>query len=181
MTRAAERRQHAIALRQRLDATRNEQTILFHGRSMAPALADGDCLRVRRVPLAELRPGDIVVFADGEQLIVHRLLALHTRAAGEATLITKGDGAPLADTPVDAGAFVGVVTEVVRDGARRVLAGRRWRAVARLISTVSYAEHRAGRRVRAVPGGGAVRRSLRALLGGLKTGAFHVLVAVAER
>jgi hypothetical protein len=91
--------------------------VIHRGWSMAPALRDGDRLRVE--PLAaEPTPGEIVLVRRGAVLVAHRLIAL---ADGRA--ITRGDACPDDDPPVPAAMLCGRVVEVVR-GERRLRPAR---------------------------------------------------------
>ncbi len=63
--------------------------------SLYPFL-DENCLTlVRRVPLAYIQNGDIVIYEDNGELIGHRVVRLNARR-----LITQGDRNPLADRAV---------------------------------------------------------------------------------
>lgn len=73
------------------------------GRSMLPTLKPGESVQV--VALAgSPRLGEILVFAQGEALIIHRLV--HRRGA---LLVTQGDNLLLPDPPIPAGALVGCI------------------------------------------------------------------------
>lgn len=84
------------------------------GASMLPLLRDGD--RVELLPLApeRLRRGDLLVFRQGEHLVVHRLVA---RRGG--CWIARGDNLPQADPPIPRAAILGRVRRV--DGAAGLL------------------------------------------------------------
>ena len=58
------------------------------GRSMAPAIRDGDLLHVRPIVIEQLHEGDIVLFTDGRCFRAHRLVFVdHDHDA----FITQGD------------------------------------------------------------------------------------------
>jgi signal peptidase len=81
------------------------RAVVIEGRSMEPAVNRGDVVLVARVSpeaVLDLKPGNVVVFADPampERLVTHRVMAV--RADG--SLITKGDNnRGLDSTPVPA-------------------------------------------------------------------------------
>ncbi|MFB0535254.1 MAG: signal peptidase I [Anaerolineae bacterium] len=98
----------------------------YHGRSMGGTFRPGDCLTVEPVSLADVRPGDVVVYrgpndqGDTEEL-VHRVVA-----AAPGGLVAHGDNNPCADMPlVTADNLLGRVTHVERDGRTRLVRGGR--------------------------------------------------------
>jgi hypothetical protein len=79
---------------------------------MVPTLP-ADC-EVEIIPLpARVRLGDLVVFADGEALVVHRLVR---RRAG--WWITQGDGRLVADRSLAPDQVLGVVVAAYTGGRR---------------------------------------------------------------
>lgn len=70
--------------------------------SMEPAFSAGDLIVVKRTDRYELR--DIVVFQDGNSLVVHRIVDMD----GE-TVTTQGDANQIADQPVSRSAVKGKV------------------------------------------------------------------------
>ena len=99
----------------------------YHGRSMAGTFRPGDCLTVTTVPLADVRPGDVVVYRrlnhNGvEEELVHRVM--FARSNG---LIVRGDNNPCNDlTLVTENNLVGSVSHVKRDGKRFPVRGKRF-------------------------------------------------------
>ena len=71
--------------------------------SMEPALGVGDLIFVRQSET--LAVGDVVVYASGGSLVVHRIVALE----GD-TVVTQGDANNTADEPISRAAIKGVVT-----------------------------------------------------------------------
>jgi uncharacterized repeat protein (TIGR01451 family) len=65
------------------------------GRSMQPSIRDGEILHVQPVAIGELKKGDVVLFASGENYAAHRLV--FADCAGD-VFMTKGD----AGTEMDA-------------------------------------------------------------------------------
>lgn len=65
--------------------------------SMQPAIADGTCILIRRVPEEEIGIGDIITFVSDDPMIegflnTHRVYDIITDPqSGEVTYITKGD------------------------------------------------------------------------------------------
>ena len=78
---------------------------------MLPVAWPGDVVTVHRCELADLRPGQIVLFGQKEKLTVHRV----TRIADD-YLLARGDSLPCCDPPVTASEIVGQVVSIVRNG-----------------------------------------------------------------
>jgi hypothetical protein len=101
------------------------------GASMLPVLAPGDELEIRSCTLAEIAPGDVVLFCRDGRLFAHRVLAL---CGGR--LLAQGDALATPDPEVLAGDVLGKVVEATRKGRGVALTspgwlGRRWRSVLR--------------------------------------------------
>ncbi|MEE9201610.1 MAG: signal peptidase I [Dehalococcoidia bacterium] len=64
-----------------------------NGSSMEPTLSDGDAIWVKRVDLAEVRVGDILVAIQrpGEEPIGHRVVSVDPLPGGGYRMVTKGD------------------------------------------------------------------------------------------
>jgi len=99
----------------------------FRGRSMAGTFRPGDRLTVVPSPLADLCPGDVVIYRALDEQgkddeVAHRIVS-----RTPAGLIVRGDGNSSADaTTVTATNLVGKVTLYERDGRTwRVQGGRR--------------------------------------------------------
>jgi signal peptidase I len=88
----------------------------MHGRSMSPAICDGDLVTLQPAPPDQLRPGDILLFlsAAGRPLC-HRLLRLRRRG-GQRWIQTWGDGSPHPDAPVPVANVLGRVERVQSEG-----------------------------------------------------------------
>src|SRR5271154_7209204 len=93
----------------------DDAELRLSGWSMAPALRDGDRLKVQPYRKSE-RPtaGEIVVARRGALLVTHRLVSLTGGFA-----ITRGDGCHRGQPPLAATSLLGRVVEVQR-GARRL-------------------------------------------------------------
>ena len=88
--------------------------------SMAPLIRPGDDLRL--VPLAggHLRPGAIVAFRRGGELVVHRVV--DQRSEG---VVTRGDALPDADSPVIWNDVIGGVA-AIRTPSGQLVDLKRW-------------------------------------------------------
>lgn len=85
--------------------------IVVHGTSMLPSIASSSKVDVAFVPLSAIRPGDVVLFSEEQDLVVHRVLAVQ----GD-TLITRGDGKDLIDPVVSSSQYIGKVVGGVHGG-----------------------------------------------------------------
>jgi signal peptidase len=74
--------------------------------SMEPTLSVNDLVVVQDTDTYAV--GDIVVYQSGQELIVHRIVALDRN-----TVLTKGDATPVADTPCSPSAIKGRLTMTV--------------------------------------------------------------------
>jgi signal peptidase I len=104
------------------------------GTSMAPAILPGDVLSVERADVAQVSPGEIVVFARPGRIVAHRVVAKHSEPC--VVLITQGDRLRLEDAPVSGEELIGRVTQVERRGTRigvRSGTGMRWRMFCRFL------------------------------------------------
>jgi len=100
--------------------------IPIRGRSMFPALRDGDIVRVVH-EVGNWGPGVIVVFRQGRELIAHRVLRARQAGHGGRTYLTQGDRCPYPDRPLEAGEILGRVVGVWRNGRYRAVGGWRQR------------------------------------------------------
>jgi hypothetical protein len=101
--------------------------------SMRPLLGGGD-LVLAVVPGVAPRPGDLIVFAQRDYLVVHRYLGEAAAPDGTPCLRTRGDGRNQLDPPVRLESVRGHVVAVRRGGIWRSLEGGRARAFARLVA-----------------------------------------------
>lgn len=76
-----------------------------------PAIWPGDILSTRPCVTAEAGLGDIVLFTRHSRLFAHRVIS----RSGEC-LVTRGDGVPEPDPPVQPCELIGRVFEIVRQG-----------------------------------------------------------------
>lgn len=61
------------------------------GYSMYPFIKPGDLCRFVRANLSQLRPGDVLLFGSGQQIIGHRLHRIQGGNDSRVVLICKGD------------------------------------------------------------------------------------------
>ena len=87
------------------------------GRSMAPAIRDGDLVHVRPVVIEKLRRGDIVLFADDRGFRAHRLVFVDR---GRDVFITRGDAGVEIDVALSSPQLLGKVVAKEEAVAGRV-------------------------------------------------------------
>lgn len=98
----------------------NEIRFQARGASMSPAIRDGEIVLVKAAPLAELRPGDIVLVKGELGFRLHRLLVADVQ---QDVFITRGDCGQQNDPAVGGEAILGEAVGIeVRIGNRLVLA-----------------------------------------------------------
>jgi len=90
------------------------------GRSMAPAIGDGESIEVSPAAPAGLRPGDILLTHGDDGFKAHRLVALRRDSS---IFLTRGDASCETDSRSE-GRIVGKVVTVERNGRRIGLVGR---------------------------------------------------------
>ena len=137
--------------------TRGAARLRVHGSSMRPWLRGGETVDVRRETPTQVRRGDVVAFARGGGLFVHRVIGKSQRD-GRTLLITKGDAFPEADAPVREEEFLGRVTRIARGGRVVSTEALPQRVLGQLVARVSSAAHWW------YPGARATRRFLRSVL-----------------
>jgi signal peptidase I len=81
------------------------------GGSMLPTFWPGDLLHIRQQPIAEIQPGEVVVFRRGQHFVAHRVI---WNRNGD--LHTQGDCLRHPDAPLLASDILGRVTAVERRG-----------------------------------------------------------------
>jgi hypothetical protein len=109
--------------------------------SMLPFVRRRDAVRVRKVPVECLRPGDIILFSRHGELYLHRLLAKLPCADG-LCLQLKGDANPAFDPLISAQQYQGKAVCLTRGSSCFDLETQRWRRLNRLIAFISLAEGR---------------------------------------
>lgn len=91
-------------------------TVVVQGESMRPTLRPGQLLAVEFSPGATAR-GDLLVFRQGETLLVHRQVGPAPSLEGRPRLRTRGDGVLVFDPPVELERIVARVV-AFKDGER---------------------------------------------------------------
>jgi signal peptidase len=104
------------------------------GNSMAPLIRAGDLVLVER-SLDDIRPGAVVVFQSGDELITHRVISVGDSESG-VWFITKGDNALWPDPPVPAAEIIGRVLSVKRGERQMSLDTALWSAGSRLVALI---------------------------------------------
>ncbi len=66
--------------------------VTVEGKSMVPIYVPGDKVFIRPILSEDIKSGKIVVFFDGEKLVIHRIVKVN-----EISVITKGDNSPKND------------------------------------------------------------------------------------
>ena len=94
------------------------------GTSMLPALWSGDTVSVHPAKVADVVPGQVVVFARNRHFVCHRVVR-RIANGDDVRLVTRGDAQPEDDPPVEPEEFLGVVRAVHRADAESSLHGER--------------------------------------------------------
>ncbi|MCD6310561.1 MAG: signal peptidase I [Candidatus Eremiobacteraeota bacterium] len=113
---------------------RLEQTVV-NGNSMAPALKNGDWVRIRKTK--DIKTGDVILFERSGGRFLHRVVRILKTKKG-IFYITKGDNSPHLDLPVPADAVAGKVIMVERDDQKEDWDTLTTRHEARNIARKSY-------------------------------------------
>lgn len=92
------------------------------GTSMYPFLRDGDVGAVLRLPIEELKVGQVVVFEQNGRWIAHRLVSMH-RADSGISLLCQGDSILRTDKPIGEAEFLGVIENFIRRGKTHQMDG----------------------------------------------------------
>jgi len=108
-------------------------TLRIRGDSMRPMLLPGQSISVEFDP-TDLTPGDVLVFRQGDDLLVHRLLGPARSRDQGPRWRTRGDGTPALDPAVDSHRVVGRVVAVKDGGVWRSTRVGRARAYARCLA-----------------------------------------------
>lgn len=94
---------------------------------MYPFLREGDILWVERVPLEEIRRGNVIMYKRdrGERSVVHRVVRILQILPGRLSLITKGDNVFTPDEPISSDLVMGKVMMRLRKGSFTSITRRR--------------------------------------------------------
>jgi hypothetical protein len=86
-----------------------KQSILtIHGWSMSPLLRDGDSILID-YNTAGIRPGDILAFRQGENLVIHRVIQIVRDGEEITRIVTKGDNNISLDPIVEPHQVIGCI------------------------------------------------------------------------
>jgi hypothetical protein len=110
-----------------------EGQVRVQGESMRPTLRPGQLLAVDFAPGPAAR-GDLLVFRQGDLLLVHRVLGSARPLEGRPRLRTRGDGVPVLDPAVDLDRVLGRVVAFEDADGWRSVRGTTARAYARCLA-----------------------------------------------
>jgi len=113
------------------------------GTSMVPSVLPGDLISVQKTGLADISPGEIVLFSQQGRLFAHRVVR-RVRSVVNPYLITRGDRLGQDDPPVSSSELLGRVSSIERGNRQPESPSQRngrERVVARLLQTSDYATH----------------------------------------
>jgi hypothetical protein len=92
-----------------------ELRFVARGGSMLPSILPGDTLLVRRQPVANIRPGQVVLCRREGAFCAHRVM-FKTQCDGRWSFRTAGDALSGEDDPIAEEEFLGQVFAVIRRG-----------------------------------------------------------------
>jgi hypothetical protein len=108
-------RELVLAAVELLGRAGRDATVRVQGDSMRPTLRPGQLLAVE-FSAERLAVGDLLLFRQGDSLLVHRLLGDARPLDGHRRLRTRGDGVATLDPAVDLDRVVGRVTAIEDSG-----------------------------------------------------------------
>jgi signal peptidase I len=109
------------------------------GNSMYPTIRDGEAIMVAAVSTEKVLRGDVLLCRHGHRLLAHRVVGMTRRGSGRFFEL-RGDAKASCDAPVGAGAVIGRVIGVHRNGRVTPLCGRAARLRHRARATASRAK-----------------------------------------
>ena len=109
------------------------------GTSMAPMLQNGDGLIVHPVPIEMVKPGDLLTFRRNDEIVTHRLVAIHPTE-----LILMGDNLYALDAPVLPEQILGRVTALQKDEKQKSIQGAGWPVIHRTLAWLGQQSTRQG-------------------------------------
>jgi Peptidase S24-like len=95
------------------------------GRSMHPAIAEGEMITVERISVDDVRSGDIVLYRTQKCVIAHRVERIGRDSDRVTFLLLRGDASEHCDDPVLPAQVLGRVVSVDREGRQIDLNSRR--------------------------------------------------------
>lgn len=107
------------------------------GFSMRPFLRGGEKLVIKKIPAADLKIGDIILYQSNNQSICHRLVKKVKDRRGY-LLYARGDNSTSAPEPVTPEMFQGKVAGIVRKNGRTIsISGPQQRFLNRIIVIIA--------------------------------------------
>lgn len=89
------------------------------GCSMLPLFKEGDLFLIKSIPLDLLKKGSIVVFEEGNRLIIHRLYKIEKNDM----VVTWGDFNRHPDKPINKNKIIAVAFGVEKNGVQKIFDG----------------------------------------------------------
>jgi signal peptidase I len=86
-----------------------------HGRSMSPAVRDGECVTVAPVDVQKVSLGDVLLCETWRGPVAHRVIEVEDAPSG-VRFATAGDASDTPDRPVEGAQVRGRLVSVDRDG-----------------------------------------------------------------
>ena len=107
---------------------------VLKGGSMRPAFHEGDILLMKKVPLASLKPGNVIAFYSPplQKILIHRIIGFRNTDT-KRLVLTQGDWSGRSDEPVRQQFVKGRVTARLINGNFRPC--RRYQEIFRLFSS----------------------------------------------
>lgn len=105
------------------------------GFSMWPFITQGEKLIIKKVPMKDLKTGDIILYRANNQMVCHRLVKKIKNKEGY-LFYARGDNSLSSAEPVIKELLVGKVAGVLRKGQIITLTGRWHNLVNRLIIVI---------------------------------------------
>ena len=107
---------------------------------MFPWFRAGDLVFIRRCDFESVSVGDVILFEQGGELLIHRVIRripVVTASGSESFLVTKGDAAIVEDSPVAAKQFLGRAIRVHRRKRHIDLESLERKMIARILAHLS--------------------------------------------
>ncbi|OGL43477.1 MAG: hypothetical protein A2161_15850 [Candidatus Schekmanbacteria bacterium RBG_13_48_7] len=105
--------------------------------SMEPAIHPLDRVVISPCLYESLFPGDMVVFKDKSDFIIHRMVSKYVN--GKEYIITKGDRSPFFDPPVRFDKLLGKITGIIKFGTGKLIhADSLWFKILSLLNIVFW-------------------------------------------
>jgi len=106
------------------------------GFSMWPFLKSGERLVVKKMPIKELKIGDIILYRGNNQLVCHRLIK-KVKTKERCLLYARGDNSNYSPELVTEEIFLGKAISIIKNGKIISLDGRKQRLINRFIVIIA--------------------------------------------